>query len=194
MSFLGRALWKPFSGLQKTLCFSEKFTLLHLVPIDEASTSSSMLRAVCVLCCCVREREQQLSDHRCGGVQIDTLEVGLYFQEELGEVFGHLAADRVLEGSYVRSGEQLCVTCDSASVMSGVGHEMARKVVHEGALGGCSPSWTICMPPLMFAANVTVTKTRKAKTWAESAFFFLEPSAQILRDSAASAQVDDAQL
>ena len=36
-------------------------------------------------------------------------EVGLDFQEELGEVFGHLAADRALEGSHVRSVQRLCV-------------------------------------------------------------------------------------
>ena len=36
-------------------------------------------------------------------------EVGLDFQEELGEVLGHLAADRALEGSHVRSVQRLCV-------------------------------------------------------------------------------------
>ena len=45
--------WKQFSRLQKAMCFCEKLTLLHLVPIDEAPASSAMLRAVCVLCCCV---------------------------------------------------------------------------------------------------------------------------------------------
>ena len=52
--FLGCASWKQFSRLQKAFCFCEKLTLLNLVPIDEAPASSSMLRAVCVLCCCVR--------------------------------------------------------------------------------------------------------------------------------------------
>ena len=36
-------------------------------------------------------------------------EVGLDFQEELGEVFGYLLADRVLEGAYVRPVQRLCV-------------------------------------------------------------------------------------
>ena len=85
---LGCASWKQFSCLQKTFCFCEKLTLLHLVPIDEAPASSSMLRAVCVLCGCVHEWEQQLSEHCGAGVQIDVFEVGLGFQEELGEVFG----------------------------------------------------------------------------------------------------------
>ena len=31
-------------------------------------------------------------------------EVGLDFQEELGEVFGYLLADRTLEGAHVRLG------------------------------------------------------------------------------------------
>ena len=50
--------------------------------------------------------------HRCGGVQIGTFEVGLGLQEELGEVFGHLVADRALEGSHVRSVQRLCVRCE----------------------------------------------------------------------------------
>ena len=58
-----------------------------------------MLRAVRVLCCCVHEREQQLSEHRCAGVQIETLR----------EVLGHLVADRALEGSHVRSVQRLRV-------------------------------------------------------------------------------------
>ena len=52
---LGCASWKQFSCLQKAFCFCEKLTLLHLVPIDEAPASGSMLRAVCVLCGCVHE-------------------------------------------------------------------------------------------------------------------------------------------
>ena len=98
------------SCLQKMLCFCEKLTLLHLVPIDEAPASGSMLRAVCVLCCCVHEREQQLSEHRCAGVQIDMFEVGLDCQEELGEVFGRLLTDRVLEGAHVRPLQRLSVS------------------------------------------------------------------------------------
>ena len=90
------ASWKQFSRLQKLFCFCEKLTLLHLVPIDEAPASSSMLRAVCVLCCCVHKCQQQLSEHRCAGVQIDTFEVGLDFQKELGEVFGDLLASRMM--------------------------------------------------------------------------------------------------
>ena len=66
-----------------------------------------MLRAICVLFGCVHEGEQQLPEHRCAGVQIGTFEVGLGFQEELSEVFGHLAA--ALEGSHVRSVQRLCV-------------------------------------------------------------------------------------
>ena len=48
---------------------------------------------------------------------------------------------------------------------------------------GCTrsvfPSQTICvhMPSLVFAASVTVTKAREAKTWADSNF--LEPGAQL---------------
>ena len=37
-------------------------------------------------------------------------EVGLDFQEELGEVFGHLLADRVLEGAHVRPVQRLSVS------------------------------------------------------------------------------------
>ena len=37
-------------------------------------------------------------------------EVGLDFQEELGEVFGHLVADRVLEGAHVRRVQRLSVS------------------------------------------------------------------------------------
>ena len=42
------------------LCLMERvlpspLTLLHLIPIDEALASSSMLRVVCVLRCCVHE-------------------------------------------------------------------------------------------------------------------------------------------
>ena len=39
----------------------------------------------------------------------DVFEVGLGFQEELGQMFGHLAADRTLEGSHVRSVQRLCL-------------------------------------------------------------------------------------
>ena len=68
-----------------------------------------MLQVVCVLCCCVHEREQQLPENR--KVQI-MFEVGLGFQDELGEVFGHLVADRALEGSHVRPVQRLCVPCE----------------------------------------------------------------------------------
>ena len=91
-----------------------------------------------------------------------------------------------------------------------VGHELARKEwsmrVHSIGL----PSQTICvhMPPLMFAASVTVTKAREAKTWADSALLgpptlacwnhahscLVQVPHAILRDSEAIAQVDDAQL
>ena len=64
------------------------------------------------------------------------------------------------------------------------------------------------MPPLMFAASVTVTKAREAKTWVDSALLVHPRSPDgtvgtavssrflyaILRDSEAIAQVDDAQL
>ena len=69
---------------------------------------------------------------RCAGVQIDTFEVGLGFQEELGEVFGHLAADRALEGSHVRSVQRLCVRCEvpldvaQFDVWPGVAHDAAK--------------------------------------------------------------------
>ena len=41
--------------------------------------------------------------------RLTRFEVGLDFHEELGEMFGHLAADRALEGSHVRSVQRLCV-------------------------------------------------------------------------------------
>ena len=132
LAVAGCASWKQFSRLQKAFCFCEKLTLLHLVPIDEAPASGSMLRAVCVLCCCVHEREQQLSEHRCAGVQIDTFEVGLDFQEELGEVFGHLLADRVLEGAHVRPVQRLSVSREvplhvaQLDVRPGVAHDAAK--------------------------------------------------------------------
>ena len=85
-------------------------TLLHLVPFDEAPASSSMLWAVCVLCCCVHDWQQQLAEHCGTGVQIDMFEVGLDFQKELGEVFGYLLADRVLEGAHVRPVQRLSVS------------------------------------------------------------------------------------
>ena len=66
------ASWKQFSRLQKAFCLCEKLTLLHLVPVDEAPASSSMLRAVCVLCGCVHEG-RQLAEHCGTGVQIDML-------------------------------------------------------------------------------------------------------------------------
>ena len=81
-----------------------------------------------------------MSEHLCGGVQIDTFEVGLGFHEELGEVFGRFAADRVREGSHVRSVQRLCVTCEVTllgvtkvcvhlrdPVRRRVGHGLARK-------------------------------------------------------------------
>ena len=80
----------------------------HLARSPRCSTSfQSMKRQPAVRCCGL----SAFSEQRIGGVQIDMLEVGLGFQEELGEVFGHLAADRVLEGSHVRSVQRLCVRC-----------------------------------------------------------------------------------
>ena len=66
-----------------------------------------MKRQPAVRCCGL----SAFSEQPIGGVQIDTFEVGLGFQEELGEVFGHLAADRVLEGTHVRPVQRLCVRC-----------------------------------------------------------------------------------
>ena len=75
---------------------------------SRCSTSfRSVKRQPAVRCCGL----SAISEQRIGGVQIDTFEVGLGFQEELGEVFGHLAADRVLERSHVRSVQRLCVRC-----------------------------------------------------------------------------------
>ena len=91
-----------------------------------------MLRAVCVLCGCVHEREQQLAEHCGAGVQIDTFEVGFDFQEELGEVFGHLLADRVLEGAHVRPVQRLSVSREvpldvaQFDVRPGVAHDAAK--------------------------------------------------------------------
>ena len=64
------------------------------------------------------------------------------------------------------------------------------------------------MPPLVFAACVTVTKAREAKTWVDSALLvhprsparnhahscLVQVPHAILRESEAIAQVDDAQL
>ena len=157
-------------------------------------------------------------------------EVGLGFQEELGEVFGHLLTDRVLEGAHVRPVQRLSVSrevsldvaqfdvrpgvahdaakfrsnvlwrtiqnqepgCELgvtrrasmsasiASIMSksvlrdpvrrGVGHELARERwsmrVHSVAL---PLKGDLCPHTAMFAASVTGTKAREAKTCAASA-------------------------
>ena len=59
-------------------------------------------------------------------------EVGLGFQEELGEVFGYLLADRVLEGAHVRPVQRLSVSrevpLDVAQfvVRPGVAHDAAK--------------------------------------------------------------------
>ena len=77
-------------------------------------------------------REQQLSEHRCAGVQIGTFEVGPDFQEELSEVFGHLAGDRVLEGSHERPVQRLSVPREvpldvaQFDVRPGVAHDAAK--------------------------------------------------------------------
>ena len=65
-------------------------------------------------------------------VQIDMLEVGLDFQEELGEVFGHLLADRVLEGAHVRPVQRLSVSREvpldvaQFDLRPGVAHDTAK--------------------------------------------------------------------
>ena len=80
----------------------------------------------------MHEREQQLAEHSGTGVQIDTFEVGLDFQEELGEVFGHLLADRVLEGAHVRPVQRLSVSREvpldvaQFDVRPGVAHDAAK--------------------------------------------------------------------
>ena len=85
-----------------------------------------------VFCAAVCTNERSSSEHRCAGVQIGTFEVGLGFQEELGEVFGHLVADRALEGSHVRSVQRLCVTCEvplhvaQFDVWPGLAHDAAK--------------------------------------------------------------------
>ena len=145
---LGCASWKQFSRLQTAFCLCEKLSLLHLVPIDEAPASGSMLRAVCALCGCVHEREQQLPEHCGTGVQIDMFEVGLGFTEELGEVFGYLLADRILEGAHVRPVQRLSVSREvpldvaQLHVRLGVAHDAAkfrsnvlRRAVEEQMLG-----------------------------------------------------------
>ena len=59
-------------------------------------------------------------------------DVGLDTQEELGEVFGPFAADRILEGSHVRSVLRLCVRCEvplrveQCDVWPGVAHDAAK--------------------------------------------------------------------
>ena len=58
--------------------------------------------------------------------------VGLHFQEELGEVFGYLLADRVLEGAHVPSVQRQCVCCEvpldvaQFDVRPGVAHDAAK--------------------------------------------------------------------
>ena len=64
-------------------------------------------------------------------VQIGTFEVGLGSKEELGEVFGHLAADRTLEGSHVRSVQRLCVHCEVP--LDVAQFDVWRGVVHDAA-------------------------------------------------------------
>ena len=60
------------------------------------------------------------------------LEVGLDFQQELGEVFGHLLADRVLEGAHVRPVQRLSVSREvpldvaQFDVRPGVAHDTAK--------------------------------------------------------------------
>ena len=60
------------------------------------------------------------------------LEVGLDFQEELGEVFGHLLADRVLEGAHVRPVQRLSVSREvpldvaQFDVRPGFAHDAAK--------------------------------------------------------------------
>ena len=86
-----------------------------------------------------------------------------------------------------------------------VGHKLARERwpvrVYSVALIIC-----VHMPLLMFAASVTVTKAREAKTWADSAPVdhprspagtmrtAVSSRFRMLRDSEAIAQVDDAHL
>ena len=80
----------------------------------------------------MHEREQQLAEHCGAGVQIDMFEVGLDFQEELGEVFGHLLTDRVLEGAHVRPVQRLSVSREvpldvvQFNVRPGVAHDAAK--------------------------------------------------------------------
>ena len=54
---LGCASWKQFSRLQKAFCLCAKLTLLHLVPIDEAPASGSMLRRLSAFCAAVCTNE-----------------------------------------------------------------------------------------------------------------------------------------
>ena len=59
-------------------------------------------------------------------------EVGLGFQEELGQVFGHLLTDRVLEGEHVRPVQRLSVSREvpldvhQFNVRPGVAHDAAK--------------------------------------------------------------------
>ena len=59
-------------------------------------------------------------------------EVGLDFQEELGEVFGHLLADRLLEGAHVRPVQRLSVSREvpldvaEFDVRPGLAHDAAK--------------------------------------------------------------------
>ena len=59
-------------------------------------------------------------------------EVGLDFQEELGEVFGHLAADRALKGAHARPVQRLSVSREvpldvaQFDVRPGVAHDAAK--------------------------------------------------------------------
>ena len=59
-------------------------------------------------------------------------EVGLDFQEEFGEVFGYLLADRVLEGAHVRTVQRLNASREvplhkpQLDVRQGVAHDAAK--------------------------------------------------------------------
>ena len=105
---------------------------------SRCSTSfQSMKRQPAVRCCglsafCAAVCTNESSSCRGAEVVESRFEVGLGFQEELGEVFDHLKADRTLEVSHVRSVQRLCVCREvplhvaQFDVWSGVAHDAAK--------------------------------------------------------------------
>ena len=59
-------LWLAVTGFGLGICRGEapRLCLVETQGGTSSASSNSILRAVCVLCCCEHELEQQLSEHR----------------------------------------------------------------------------------------------------------------------------------